>query len=117
MSGISVTCTGAAQAGRKLRDVAQRAQRQQHTFEREGRAAQRAIAGIPVKTGRLEKGVTGGPGSILNVRDDGYTIATSVPYARFVFGGTKRMTARPPRIPRDLGSSAADAVGLDLRRA
>jgi hypothetical protein len=45
-------------------------------------------------------------------------IGSKVPYARFVFGGTKHMAARPPRVSeRTLGNHAADAVGVDLRRA
>lgn len=100
-----------------LRNVGYRALHQSATFDREAHDAQRRISGIPVATGRLERGVKGGAESIVNVRDDGYTLATMVPYARFVFGGTKTMRARPPRIPTDLGTRAAQGVGADLRRA
>ena len=113
----TITVTGDTAAARKLRAIGTRATRQRSTFESEGRAAQRRISGIPVATGRLDRGVRGGSESTLDADDRGYTIGTTVPYARFVFGGTERMPARPPRVPRDLGRRAADAIGLDLRRA
>lgn len=110
----SITTTGVDTTRRMLDGIGARALNQQRTFETEGRAAQRSISGVPVRTGRLDRGVRGGPGSILNVGPAGYTIATSVPYARFVFGGTKRMPARPPRIPSGLGAQSATSVARDV---
>lgn len=111
---VGVECQGADTTARALQAMGARALNQSHTFETEGRAAQRSIGGIPVRTGRLERGVRGGPESILHVGRAGYTIATTVPYARFVFGGTKSMPARPPRVPRNLGPAAAQSVGRDV---
>lgn len=112
----SISCEGADRAASYLRGIAVRARNQTRTFEAEGRRAQRSITGIPVATGRLERGVTGGPESIMRAGPAGYTVATAVPYARFVFGGTKYMTARPPRVATNLATSAASAVGSDLVR-
>ena len=112
----AITVEGADRAAAQLRAVGQRALDQSDTFEVQGRRAQRSITRIPVRTGRLERGVTGGPESILRAGPAGYTIATAVPYARFVFGGTSRMPARPPHVPNTLGPDAAQAVGRDVVR-
>jgi hypothetical protein len=110
----SVTVTGDDAAARHLRNIARRAGRQRPTMEREGRAAQRRITGVPVDTGRLQRGVRGGPESTFKATENGYEIGTEVPYAPFVFGGTKHMAARPPKVPRDLGKRAAQAIATDL---
>jgi phage gpG-like protein len=112
----SVTITGADVAQRRLRAIGERAGKQRETFERESRDAQRRIRGVPVDTGRLERSVHGGKDSVRKVSDRGYVIGTSVEYARFVFGGTKTMPARPPDVPRDLGRRAAQAIASDLKR-
>jgi hypothetical protein len=49
------------------------------------------------------------------VNDRGYVIGTSVPYAHFVFNGTKHMPAQPPDVPNDLGRRAAQRISSDLR--
>jgi hypothetical protein len=114
----SITVKGDDAAMRKLRATGARALRQRETFEAEARYAQRQLQGVPVKTGRLERSVKGGSETLRDVTDRGYVIGSKVPYARFVFGGTKHMAARPPRVSeRTLGNHAADAVGVDLRRA
>ena len=56
------------------------------------------ITNIPVDTGRLASSVRGGSGQALEVNDDGFDLATIVPYARHVFNGTRHMPARPPKI-------------------
>jgi hypothetical protein len=90
----SVTVTGDDAAARHLRNIARRAGRQRPTMEREG--------------------VRGGPESTFKATEHGYEIGTEVPYAPFVFGGTKHMAARPPKVPRDLGKRAAQAIATDL---
>jgi hypothetical protein len=111
----AITVTGADVVQRRLEGMGRRALRQRPTFEREGRYAQRSIKGVPVATGRLARGVRGGSESVLEVTAYGYRVGTNVPYARYVFGGTKSMPARPPDIPRDLGRRAARAIAADLR--
>jgi hypothetical protein len=113
----SVTVTGDDAAARKLRAIGTRALRQRPTFEREARDAQRRISGVRVDTGRLERSVRGGSDTLRETTARGYVIGSTVPYARHVFNGTKYMPARPPRVPNDLGRRAADAIGVDLRRA
>jgi hypothetical protein len=112
----SVTVTGADVAQRKLRAIGTRAGNQRATMERESRAAQRRIRGVPVDTGRLARAVRGGADTVRKVSDSGYVIGTSVEYARFVFGGTKKMPARPPDVPNDLGKRTAVSIAGDLRR-
>lgn len=113
---MTISCVGADRAAAYLHGIGARARNQTRTFEAEGRRAQRSITGIPVATGRLERGVRGGSESIMRASPVGYTVATTVPYARFVFGGTKYMAARPPRVPANLATNAASAVGSDLVR-
>ncbi len=111
----SVAVTGADVAARSLHHAGERALDQTETFTREGRRVQRQITGIPRVTGRLERGVRGGSKeSILRATRTGYTIATAVPYARFVFRGPSKMAARPPRIPHGIDQAAAAAVGRDV---
>lgn len=114
----AVEAVGASQAAARLHTVGERASKQRDTFEREGRYAQRHITGVPVATGRLSRGTTGSSDeSVLTVTDRGYTIATKVPYARYVFKGTQYMPARPPKVPPDAGRRAAHSIGADLERA
>jgi hypothetical protein len=113
---FGIEAIGADRAAVYLRGIAARARNQTRTFEAEGRRAQRSISGIPVATGRLARGVRGGSESVVRANPAGYTVATTVPYARFVFGGTKYMAARPPRVPTNLASNAASAVSSDLVR-
>jgi hypothetical protein len=113
----SITVTGVDAVQRRLHGMSQRAGRQRSTYEAEARYAQRAVTGVPVATGRLERSVHGGTGTLREVNNLGYRIGSTVPYAHFVFDGTKSMPARPPHVPRDLGRRAADAVAADLARA
>jgi hypothetical protein len=110
-----ITVTGATEAALMLRRKGYKGAHQQATMTREGESAQRQIRGVPVKTSRLQRGVTTGSEAIMRATDTGYTLATTVPYARFVFGGTKTMRARPPKFP-NLGVRAAQAIASDLRR-
>lgn len=110
----AITVDGDERAAAMLRDVGHKATHQYETLLVAGRQTQRAISGVPVDTGRLERGVTGGPESALDVTDDGFDVGTAVPYARFVFGGTRYVSARPPRVP-DVAGRVATAISNDLR--
>jgi hypothetical protein len=107
-------CEGDERVAKHLRDVGVKATRQRETMLVAARQTQRAISDIPVDTGRLQRGVSGGPESTMTVTDTGFEIGTTVPYARFVFGGTKHMSAHPPRVP-DVASRVATAIANDLR--
>jgi len=68
---------------------------------REAQAALSSIGAVPVDTGELA-------GSFAARRDaDGATIVNTTPYARYVFGGTRHLAARPPT----LGYTAAELAG------
>jgi hypothetical protein len=108
--------TGDAHAAERLNTIGERSRDQRDVMQREAEKTRRRIRGVPRDTGRLDKGVHGGDESVLEVTDEGYTIGTTVPYARFVFNGTRYMSAQPPRIPTDTASSAAHAVADDLTR-
>jgi hypothetical protein len=113
----SVSVTGLDRAERMLRRVGARGADQSATFAREAARVQRSIGGVPVDTGRLRSSVAGGAETLREVGPDGYTVGSHVPYARFVFGGTRYVRARPPKVPGSPASSAARAVNDDLRRA
>lgn len=110
----SVKVIGDEQAAGALRDMGARALDQRRSMETAGRAAQRSITGIPVDTGRLARSVHGGAEGELNVTPFGFLIASNVPYAPFVFGGTSKMPARPPRVPAGIAESTAALVSEDL---
>jgi hypothetical protein len=110
----AVHCDGDERVARHLRDVGVKATHQRETMLVAARQTQRAIRGIAVDTGRLERGVKGGTESTMIVTDAGFEIGTSVPYARFVFGGTRYVRARPPHIP-EIATRVATAISNDLR--
>lgn len=110
----AITCTGDDRSAAMLRNVGHKATQQYDTLLIAARQTQRSIRGIPADTGRLERGVTGGAESTLDVSNDGFQIGTSVPYARFVFAGTRHMSAQPPQIP-EIATRVATAISNDLR--
>jgi hypothetical protein len=63
------------------------------------------VTGIPVDTGRL----AASPRVVET--DNGAEIVTDVPYARFVFGGTRFMPASPPHVE---GPDLAATVAKEL---
>ena len=114
----TLTTTGVREARSRIDHMGARARAQTHTFESEGRRAQRLITGIPVDSGRLAASVRGGPDSELETGPWGFAILTRVPYAPFVFRGTSAMRARPPVVPRaTIARSTSQAVARDLDRA
>lgn len=116
MSSV-ITTQGVQQSQQQLRAVAERANDQTDTMDAEARAMQRRIKGVPEDTGRLARSVAGGADTLRRVWKDGYLIGSLVEYAPFVFGGTRYMAARPPRVPDDAGERAAAAIARDLERA
>jgi hypothetical protein len=92
----SVTITGADVAQRRLRAIGatQASSARRSSASRATRSD--AFAACPSIRAVSQRSVHGGKDSVRKVSDRGYVIGTSVPYARFVFGGTKTMPARPP---------------------
>lgn len=113
---MSVTVTGLKAAQRRLGELGRRGADQTPAMSREALRVQRSISGVPVDTGRLARSTTGGAETLRIVGAEGYTIGSRVPYAPYVFGGTRHVRARPPRVPGDVAGSAAQAVSSDLRR-
>jgi hypothetical protein len=109
----AVTISGDDRAASMLRELGRKATQQYDTMLVAARQTQRAISGIPVNTGRLERGVTGGAESTLDVTESGFDVGTDVSYGRFVFNGTRYMRARPPRVP-EIATRVATAVSNDL---
>lgn len=116
MAASVITSRGAPEAARHLHHVGERAADQRKTMEAEARRVQKAISGVPRDSGRLEASVHGGAETLREVTAEGYIIGSLVPYARFVFGGTRYMDARPPKPPRDTADGAAKAISRDLEK-
>lgn len=72
--------------------------------------AAKQVTGIPERTGTLADSI-----EKLEVTDHGFTVGTEVFYGRFVFGGTKYMAARPPRVKDNpIARDAADRINRHL---
>lgn len=119
MPGITIHEQGVTQAARKLDAIGDAALSQGHTFERLARDAPGSIKGVPRDTGRLDRSLRDGASEqYKRVTPFGYEVGTKVPYARFVFGGTKHMKARPPRVTTNRASeAAARLIAADIIRA
>jgi hypothetical protein len=109
---LAITCDGADETSRALRYMGTRALDQSRTMSAAARDTAHAIDDVPVKTGRLANSVRSGGRSTRN----GFEVVSDVPYAPFVFGGTRHMAAQPPSIPRDVGEQTARMITLDLQR-
>jgi hypothetical protein len=73
--------------------------------EQVGRDAAGHVSGVPVgETGDLARGFT------VRRRGNNVEVVNTVPYARFVFGGTRFMDAQPPSVN-------AEAIARDLANA
>lgn len=109
----AITVSGDQALERKLTDTGRRVRHQQDVLAVQGRAAARAITGVPVATGTLAKSVARAQ---VKVGPWGFALLTGVDYARFVFRGTSVMEARPPHVPASVGANTAQALAADLRR-
>ena len=95
-------------AASMLERIAQRAsQSMAPALERAARHA--PVTGIPVDTGKLAASPR------VRVEGDEALIVSDVPYARFVFRGTRHMAARPPTVnTAALAHAAADEVAREV---
>lgn len=111
MSLVSVSGDEAAAA--KLDRVGAAAYTQSPAIRRAAERTARGIRGVPVETGRLERSIV-----VLDSGAQGFVVGSrNVPYARFVFHGTKHMAAQPPKVPSNIGPDTADEIGSNLVRA
>jgi hypothetical protein len=116
---INIRQKGVTAAAEKIRAVGMSAHEQRSTMDDLARNAADAITRVPRDTGRLDDSLKDGAAEqYKRVTNYGYEIGTTVPYARFVFRGTGKMKARPPRVSRKrLNDEAALAIAADLIRA
>jgi hypothetical protein len=78
-------------------------------LKRAAEAGRAGITGIPVDTGRLAASPR------VTTRGQEVLIVTDVPYARYVFGGTKYVPARPPNVhPEALAKLAGREVAREV---
>jgi hypothetical protein len=111
MASVRIRATGVEAASDRLKKVGHKSLEQRATLKKVADSTARRISGVPVDTGRLKASV-----DVASVSPLGFTIASDVPYAGYVFNGTKYMRARPPHIPSNVADLTASAVGSDIVR-
>lgn len=104
-----ITERGAHITARQLQTMGVRATHQAPTMRAAGRDAAQSVRGVAVDTGRLKSSI-----ELLEADDGGFTVGSKVPYARFVFYGTKNMKAQPPDVPKDIGRRTSYVVGRGI---
>jgi hypothetical protein len=109
MARIDVQTSGFPQALRRLDRLGDQAFNQRPTMEAQARDASRRVVVTARDTGRLAASI-----EPLDVDPFGFVLGTKVPYAHFVFDGTKNMRAQPPRVPRGIGDQTARAIGRSV---
>ncbi len=114
----TVTVTGDTRAIRMLLAKGRASGRLKPAMEAVADYAERQITGVPVDTGRLAESTRGGDDQLRKVDDASFSLGSQVPYARFVFGGTKHMRARPPRVNvTAIARAGAQRINQELERA
>lgn len=106
------TAIGDETAARHLERIGAAAHTQTRTMEDAARRTARSVRGVPVDTGRLARSI-----EPLSASPYGFEVGSKVPYARYVFHGTRNMAARPPRVPESVGSRTARILGDSIVRA
>ena len=107
----AVTVIGDEATARRLDRLGLAAHVQSPTMAAAARTTASRIRDIPVDTGRLAASM-----EPLNVTSYGFDVGSRVPYAKYVFHGTRKMRARPPRVPDTVGSQTARALGAAIAR-
>jgi hypothetical protein len=115
---LNIREKGVAAAVAHLEEVGVAAHEARPTMEDLARDAANAISRVPSDTGRLSDSLRDNAGEqYKRVTPYGYDVGTTVPYARFVFRGTGKMKARPPRVSRKrLKDDAARAIAILVLR-
>jgi hypothetical protein len=97
------------QATAMLDRISRNAEHVTPALERVGRAGAATVTGIPVDTGRLAASPRA------RTEGDEVLIVSDVPYARYVFNGTKYVPARPPNVhPEALAKLAGREVSVEV---
>jgi hypothetical protein len=109
---VRVTTTGDKAAAATLSRVGAAAFEQAPVMASAARRTARGVRGIPVDTGRLAASP-----EVLDSGPFGFVVGSRVPYARYVFHGTRYMAARPPRVPSNIGADTADTISAAIVRA
>jgi hypothetical protein len=104
---LEVSVDTSAAAGMFDRLKQQATQTAGGAVERAGQEALGTVSGVPVDTGALA--------SSLRVESEGTTarIVSDVPYAKYVFYGTRHMEASPPQLDYD-AAQLAEHIAREL---
>lgn len=115
----AVIATGHDVVGRTLRRKGTKAVHLQATMNAAATDAEREIRPTHRdRSGALTRSMYAGGDQLRDVYPDGFTLGSTVPYGRFVFRGTKRMAAQPPKVnARAIGRRTADRINAVLERA
>lgn len=112
MAAVAVTASGVTATERKLSAVGRAAFQQEPVMVDAARRTARGVSGVPRDTGRLASSI-----DVLSTSPFGFDVGSDVPYARYVFRGTRYMAARPPRVPSSIAADTADQIGSRIVRA
>jgi len=70
------------------------------------------------RTGDLTRSLTGGSDQLRDIYDSGFRLGSTLYYARFVTGGTRRQKPRPPRVNTNaIAREGARRINQELERA
>jgi len=106
------TAIGDEAAARRLERLGTAAHTQAPTMDDAARQAARSVRGVPIDTGRLERSI-----EALSSNAYGFEVGSKVPYARYVFHGTRHMAARPPKVPDNIGQRTARVLSASIVRS
>lgn len=109
---VKVNVTGGRETVRSLNSLGDSAHEQAPTMRTLAKSAARRVSGVPVDTGELARSI-----DVLLVGAHGFVVGSKgVPYAHYVFKGTRYMAARPPHVPA-IGRDAAAAISSNVIRS
>jgi hypothetical protein len=106
-----VSVQGATETARRLNAAGNESVSQAEVMRNVGERTRRGLRGVPVDTGTLAGSIDVVSGNF------GFVVGTRVPYARFVFAGTRNMPAQPPRVTNNPGGETAQEVSHNVVRA
>lgn len=108
----AIEIIGDREAAARLVAMGRRAEALEPVMDQEAERTARSVTGVPVDTGRLAASI-----EVLGANDRGYAVGSRLPYARYVFRGTRYVDAHPARVPTDTGRRGAAAIARYLERA
>jgi hypothetical protein len=108
----SVSVSGDDATAAKLHRIGRAARNQAPVMAEAGRKAARGVRVTARDTGALAGSIV-----VIDSGDWGFVLGSHVPYARYVFKGTRYVDAQPPKLPPSMERDTADALSRSIVRA